>query len=105
MKVFLLFFAAVLFSTSLAQTKYMIFFTDKGITTNERFEKTLKSGRKHVKQLIKSKKSIGEKTLFELYESRGIPPETVAQIASEQNVGIEVPMDFYTRMTGIYFIS
>ncbi len=40
MKVFLLFFAAVLFSTSLAQTKYMIYFTDKGITVNERFEKT-----------------------------------------------------------------
>ena len=40
MKVFLLFFAAVLLSTSFAQTKYLIYFTDKGITANEQLEKS-----------------------------------------------------------------
>lgn len=40
MKVFLLLFASVILSTSFAQTKYLIYFTDKGITANERLEKS-----------------------------------------------------------------
>ena len=40
MKVFLLFFAAVLLSNSFAQTKYLIYLTDKGINANEQLEKS-----------------------------------------------------------------
>ena len=40
MKVFLLFFATVIFSTSFAQTKYLLYFTDKGINANEQLEKS-----------------------------------------------------------------
>ncbi len=63
-----------------------------------RYDKTVSSGRKHVKQLIKSKKNIDTKTLIELYTSRGIPPETVASIAKEHNIEVNIPMDFFQQV-------
>jgi alanine--tRNA ligase len=62
-----------------------------------RYDKTLKTGRKHVKQLLKSKKKIKDKNLIELYTSRGVPPETVKDIAKDHGVEIEIPMDFYLQ--------
>jgi len=40
MKIFLIFFSSVIFYTTFAQTKYLIFFTDKGIGSNEQLEKS-----------------------------------------------------------------
>ncbi|OLS29454.1 MAG: Alanine--tRNA ligase [Candidatus Heimdallarchaeota archaeon LC_2] len=62
-----------------------------------RYDKTVATGRKHIKQLMKSKKKIDDKLLVELYSSRGIPPETVVSIAKDEGVNISIPMDFYQQ--------
>lgn len=62
-----------------------------------RYDKTIATGKKHVKQILKSKKKIDDNLLVELYSSRGIPPETVVSIAKDQGVDISIPMDFYSQ--------
>lgn len=62
-----------------------------------RYAKTLDTGRKHVSQLLKSKKKIDDEVLVELYTSRGIPPETVQSLAKEQGIEVSIPMDFYAQ--------
>jgi hypothetical protein len=69
MKVFLLFFTAVLLSTSFAQTKYLIYFTDKGITANEQLEKSSNLYQSAFSELTKKcinrrSKTLGEKNII-----------------------------------------
>lgn len=45
-----------------------------------------------------NKGEIKEPTLVMLYESHGIPPEMVADIAREKGVELEVPMNFYEKV-------
>ncbi len=68
---------------------------------DKRYEKTVSKGRELVKRSIRKlkKKNINEmpfETLKELYESHGIPPETVDEIATEKNFNANVPDNFYT---------
>jgi alanyl-tRNA synthetase len=63
-----------------------------------RYHKTLESGQRYVKQLISDKKKIPNEKLLELYESRGIGPETVQAIAKQLGTVIEVPADFYNQL-------
>ena len=69
MKVSLLFFAAVLLSTSFAQTKYLIYFTDKGITANEQLEKSSNLYQSALSELTEKcinrrSKTLGEKNII-----------------------------------------
>jgi len=68
---------------------------------DKRYEKTVSKGRELVKRSIKKlkKKNINEmpfETLKELYESHGIPPETINEIAAQNNYNANVPDNFYT---------
>ncbi len=45
-------------------------------------------------------KGLGEKELLMLYESHGIPPEMVSEIAKERGVEVKVPMNFYEKVRG-----
>ncbi|MCH8908699.1 MAG: hypothetical protein IH840_16560, partial [Candidatus Heimdallarchaeota archaeon] len=63
-----------------------------------RYQKTLDSGRKFVNQLIESKRKITDKTLVELYTSRGIPPETVKEVAKIAGMEVEIPFDFFLQV-------
>ncbi len=68
---------------------------------DNRYLKTVSKGRELVKRSIKklSKKNKAEmpfKTLKELYESQGMPPETVKEIAEKMNFKVNVPDNFYT---------
>ncbi len=64
-----------------------------------RYKKTIKSGTRYVEQLLKSKGKVTTEKLIELYESRGISPEIVQSIASEKGKEIEIPGDFYNRIS------
>ena len=53
--------------------------------------------KKTIKQLKKQNKDeIPLETLIKLYDSHGIPPETINEIAAENNFKAEVPDNFYT---------
>lgn len=45
-------------------------------------------------------KGVGERELVMLYESHGIPPEMVAEIARGEGTEVKVPMNFYEKVRG-----
>ncbi len=66
----------------------------------EKFEDTLKRGEGMVKRIadeLKAKRvsRLPEATLSELYDSHGLPPEIVKQVAEEEGVKVEIPENFY----------
>ena len=67
----------------------------------EKFEDTIKRGEGMVKRIseeleTKGKKEIPPETLTELYDSHGLPPEIVKQVAEKAKMKVEIPDNFYT---------
>jgi alanyl-tRNA synthetase len=66
----------------------------------EKFEDTLKRGEGMVKRIAAELKAklvnrLPEAKLSELYDSHGLPPEIVKEVAEAEGVAVEVPEDFY----------
>jgi alanyl-tRNA synthetase len=66
----------------------------------EKFEDTLKRGEGLVKRIadelkVKRVSRLPEATLSELYDSHGLPPEIVKEVAESEGVEVEVPGNFY----------
>ncbi len=64
----------------------------------KRFKESRTKGENYVKRLLKDKKEITTDKFIELYESRGIPPELVQDIAASQKITVKVPGDFYVKL-------
>ncbi len=62
----------------------------------KRFDELLKKGRREVRRLVKIKGSLGIEDLISLYDSKGVPPEIVAEEARKLNVKIDIPHNFYS---------
>ncbi len=67
----------------------------------EKFEDTLNRGEGMVKRIsselkAKRKKEIPVETLTELYDSHGLPPEIVKEVAGKEKLKAEIPDNFYT---------
>jgi len=67
----------------------------------KRYKKTVSKGRQLVKKSIKDlkKENINEipvEMLIKLYDSHGMPPETIEEIALSENFNVKVPDNFYT---------
>lgn len=63
-------------------------------TERERYYQTLEKGKKHVAGLFKKQKKLDLSTLIELYESKGISPEMVQEIAEESGDKARNPWRF-----------
>ncbi|WP_340819106.1 alanine--tRNA ligase [Methanolobus sp. WCC4] len=65
-----------------------------------KFADTLERGKRMIKKSAKHYKEAGEKipldTLVEMYDSHGIPPEISKQAASEVDVEVDLPDNFYS---------
>ena len=69
----------------------------------KRYQKTVLKGRKLVKKSIQdlkkeNKDEIPVEVLIKLYDSHGMPPETIEEIAKSENFKAAVPDNFYTRV-------
>ncbi|PSP85982.1 alanine--tRNA ligase [Halobacteriales archaeon QS_6_64_34] len=68
-------------------------------TEVEKYRETLDRGGRRVRQLAdeyaESGNPIPTEELVELYDSHGIQPDMVEEIAAERGVGVDVPDDFY----------
>ena len=64
----------------------------------QRYYETLKRGENYVKRLLLKKKKLEKDDLIELYESKGIQPETVQEIGRKLGIQIDVPSDFYVTI-------
>ncbi|MEM2309457.1 MAG: alanine--tRNA ligase [Candidatus Bathyarchaeia archaeon] len=67
----------------------------------EKYEQTLKRGRDLVRRLIRDVRSRGESEipiskLVELYDSHGMTPEVVSEVAASEGLTINVPEGFYS---------
>ncbi|KXA90503.1 hypothetical protein AKJ57_04110 [candidate division MSBL1 archaeon SCGC-AAA259A05] len=68
----------------------------------DKYRETLEQGKRLVSRLSsslkkKGKSEIGTDNLIELYDSHGLPPEIVNEIA-EEDMKVEVPEDFYIQV-------
>lgn len=64
----------------------------------KRYYDTKRTGQKVVKQLLKKKQELDMRTLVDLYQTKGINPLMVKEIAKENNMHVEVPEDFYLKL-------
>ncbi len=68
-------------------------------TELEKYHETLERGRRRVESLAEEYASRGEpiptEELIELYDSHGIHPDTVAEIAADYDAAVRVPDEFY----------
>lgn len=65
----------------------------------ERHKSSKANGQQLVESLIKRNIIIDEGNLIELYESHGVTPEAAEKIANKSGVHIEIPSDFYTKIS------
>ena len=66
----------------------------------ERYRLSLSRGIEVVERLIKKKKGkIGLDELVELYDSHGVPPEVVKDVAAKFGVEVEIPRNFYSYVS------
>ncbi|MFB3057297.1 MAG: S8 family serine peptidase, partial [Ignavibacteriaceae bacterium] len=91
MKVFLLLYVAILLSNSFAQTKYLIYFNDKGITASERLEKSSNLYQSALNELTPRSisrriKNLGEENIIS-FEDIPIKPD---YITSLESLGIKI---------------
>ncbi|MCX8174759.1 MAG: alanine--tRNA ligase [Candidatus Micrarchaeota archaeon] len=64
----------------------------------KKYEAGKEKSKGKVASLLSRGKKIGAEELRRLYESDGIPPELVAEIAKERGMSIEVPENFYSSI-------
>ncbi len=64
----------------------------------ERYATSLNKGRNHITELIRKKTELNLEKIIDLYQSRGVLPELVEEIASENGVEVDVPGDFFTKV-------
>ena len=67
----------------------------------KRYHKTILKGQKMVKKSIKhlkkeNKDNMPLEMLIKLYDSHGIPPETVEELALKESFPMTIPDNFYT---------
>ncbi len=60
-----------------------------------RYDEILKRGESIVRDIVKSKKKLELEDLVMLYDSHGVPPELLQNVASKLGVNVEVPDNFY----------
>jgi len=69
-------------------------------TEVEKYRETLERGGRQVERLAAEYADRGEaiplEEVIELYDSRGIQPDTVEEIAAEHGAAVEIPDDFYS---------
>lgn len=63
----------------------------------EKFRATLDKGRRLVSRYVEGKKSISTEKLVQFYDTYGIPPEVVEEVA-----GIDIPEDFYSMVAELH---
>jgi len=67
-----------------------------------KFEDTLDRGRRLVKRELEQQDALSSDRLVELYDSHGMPPEIVQDVAEEQGVTVDIPDDFYAHVSELH---
>jgi len=68
----------------------------------EKFSETLSKGESLVKRILKEKKTIDENELITLYDTHGMPPDIVQNIAKSQGVKVKIPDNFESMLAELH---
>lgn len=68
----------------------------------KRYYDTLSKGKNLVKRIIDEKNTIDEKELITLYDTHGMPPEIVKNIAKEHGVEVIIPKNFESMIAELH---
>ena len=65
----------------------------------KRYNATKDRGKRIVFDMIKNREKMDNKKLVQLYESQGITPELIKDVAEKEGVKIQIPTDFYKEIS------
>ncbi len=68
----------------------------------EKFREALRKGVKAVERILARKRELSLQDLVKLYDSHGVPPEIVAEVAARKGVSVEVPHNFYSIVASMH---
>lgn len=68
----------------------------------QRYKETIKKGKGLVKRILKENENIDENELIKLYDTHGMPPEIVKNIAKKQGVNITIPKNFDSMVAELH---
>ncbi|NHJ04450.1 MAG: alanine--tRNA ligase [Candidatus Heimdallarchaeota archaeon] len=84
-------------------------FTKSGETVKDvieveykRYQSTKEKGTKILQKKLKSSQSISTEELVQLYDSNGIVPEMVIEVAKDMGKTVRIPDDFYSKLHDIH---
>ena len=67
-----------------------------------RFSDTLSKGEGLINRILKEKQTIDSNALIMLYDTHGMPPDVVQNIAQRENVMVSVPSNFDSLIAGLH---
>jgi len=68
----------------------------------KRYSETLNKGESLVKRILKDKKTIDENELITLYDTHGIQPDIVKNIAKKQGLEVNIPKNFESMVAELH---
>ncbi len=68
----------------------------------ERYADTLTKGENLVKRILKDKQKIDENELITLYDTHGMPPDIVKNIAKNHGIDIDIPKNFESMVAELH---
>jgi alanyl-tRNA synthetase len=68
----------------------------------KRFSDTLSKGEGLVKRILKEKKTVDTAALVMLYDTHGVPPDIVQNIAKNEGTTVEIPLNFDTMIAELH---
>jgi alanyl-tRNA synthetase len=68
----------------------------------KRYSETLNKGESLVKRILKDKKTIDENELITLYDTHGMQPDIVKNIAKKQGLEIDIPKNFESMVAELH---
>jgi len=67
-----------------------------------KFSETVSKGKGLVKRILKEKETIDEKELITLYDTHGMPPDIVKNIANEAGISVKIPKNFDSMIAELH---
>jgi len=67
-----------------------------------RYEETLARGERLLERLLRERKKMTTETLVNLYDTHGVPPELVCEVAARRGVTMEIPENFYSLVASMH---
>jgi alanyl-tRNA synthetase len=74
-------------------------FKDVMTVEEKRYRGSFERVKKAIEVILEKKEPLDEERLVELYDSQGITPELLAEVAAQKKVKLDLPSDIYAKVT------